>query len=246
MSLLVIATTTFTKDSTEIRARLVVRTMQEAQAHNFPVIVVDGGSPAEFCQELQSFGAILLDEKERGMGPGRRQALGEAGRMAGRDGVTVWMEPEKWPLVAELGKVVAPIVLGEADCVVPSRTVEGLSSYPPEQVHAELLGNQAFAYISGQPLDVWFGPFGCNELALQYFLGYQGEYGDKWDSIIIPRLRLIRDRRRVRSVPVTYTHPRSQTEQETGNLDFLIKRIEQLMNLVPALRAEGQKLELGL
>lgn len=244
MSSIVIATTTFTKDSTDTRARQAIRTVQEAQTHSFPIVVVDGGSPVDFRQELQSLGAILLDEQERGMGPSRRQALREAGRIAGPNGVTIWVEPEKYTLVAELHKVAAPIFSGQADCVVPSRTNLGLSSYPPEQVHAELLGNQAFAYISGQSLDAWFGPFGCNELALQYFLNYQGEYGDKWDSIFIPRLRLIKDQKRVMGVPVNYTHPHEQTVQERGNLDFLIKRIEQLMNLVPALRTEGQKLEL--
>ena len=234
-----IATTTFSK-TIDLRSRLAIRTAQEAQQYGYPIAVVDGGSAGEFREKLLACGVLLFDQATKGMGSSRRQAMSEAAKIAGDNGVVIWMEPEKHTFVSELHKVVKPIQSDEVDIVVPAR--KSLSSYPPEQEHAERIGNLAFKYLFGRELDPWFGPRAMNQKALGYFLAYQGEYGDKWDSIFIPVLRAMKDGLRVKSVEVDYVHPHEQTAEETGKIDFLLKWVEQLLNLIPALQHEAEKL----
>lgn len=235
----VIATTTFSK-AIDLRSRLAVRTVKEAGRIGYSIVVVDGGSAKEFREELLACGVLLFDEAAKGMGPSRRQAMREAAKLAGEDGIVVWMEPEKHTFVSELHKVMTPLLKGEADLIVPAR--KSLSSYPPEQEHAERIGNLAFKYLFGREFDPWFGPRAMNQKALGYFLDYRGEYGDKWDSIFIPVLRAMKGGLRVESVEVDYSHPHEQTAEEIGRVDFLLKRVEQLLNLVPALEHEARKL----
>lgn len=80
-----------------------------------------------------------------------------------------------------------------------------------------------------------------NAKALEYFLAYQGDYGDGWDCIFIPVLRAIAAGLKVIGVPVDYIHPPEQTQEE-GTLMTVVKRVEQLQNLVPAIVAEAKKL----
>ncbi len=75
-----------------------------------------------------------------------------------------------------------------------------------------------------------------------YFLNYNGEYGDKWDSIFIPVMNAIFDGKRVSGVEVEYTHPHKQTEMEEHNLTFYRKRVEQLENLMTSLEKHQRKL----
>jgi hypothetical protein len=238
----VIATTTFYKDPEDIRAHLALKMLDSALDFDFPTVVVDGGSHPDFIAQMRKRDAHVFGEEAPGMGPGRRQALRLASDMAGADGAIVWMEPEKEPLITEIGYCEELIWAGQADMVIPKRM--SLSSYPTEQAHAEMMGNLAFQYMTGHALDIWFGPMVLNRLALQYFLDYDGKYGDKWDSIHIPRLHVIKAGLQVESVNVDYDHPQEQTKQETGDLSFLIKRIDQLQNLVPTFWQEAY--ELGL
>lgn len=238
----VIATTTFYMSMDDVRAKLALETARAAKTFGYPLVVVDGGSPEDFKNELQRWDALALDETSRGMGAGRRQALAEAAKLAGQNGVVIWMEPEKWMLVRCLNKAAGPILDNEADLVIPAR--ESLESYPPEQAYAELMGNLAIKYLLGQWYDFWFGPFVANRRALHFFLEYRGKYGDKWDSIHIPRLHVIKAGLRLASVEVNYIHPSEQTAEETGNMDFFAKRLDQLQNMVPAFRKEAELLGL--
>ncbi|MDO8500060.1 MAG: hypothetical protein Q7S66_05425 [bacterium] len=236
----VIATTTFFKKVDEIRATLALRTIKKAISYGYPIVVVDGGSPMELRNRFVAEGAALFEEKTQGMGPSRRQAMAEASKLANNDGCVIWMEPEKHTLIPELYKTVEPIFRKEADLVIPKRM--SLASYPKEQELAELMGNLAFYYITKHGLDPWFGPRVANQRALQFFLEYKGDYGDRWDSIFIPVLRAITAKLKVVNIEVSYAHPTEQATEESGDIPFLIKRIEQLLNIVPALKTEWQKL----
>ncbi len=236
-----IATTTLSEDADDLRMRLALRTVKEASKCGYTIVVVDGGSPEEALMGLRSRGAHLFRQNLPGMGASRRQAIAEAARLVNKNGVVIWMEPEKRTLITELHKAIAPILSKEADLVIPAR--KSMASYPQEQQYAEFLGNLAFRHITGHNLDVWFGPRVMNRRAVNYFLDYNGLYGDKWDSIFIPVLRMIKDGLRVISVQVNYMHPREQTVAESG-IDFLIKRIEQLGSLVPAMMKEAKAIGL--
>lgn len=239
----VIATTTFVKDDSEVRARLALETIR-GLVKLYPVVVVDGGSPKEFRQKIVDCGAVLLDEVPGGMGAGRRQAMHSASEIASEGGAVVWMEPEKLSLVSSIEKIVDPILSRKADLVIPRRI--SMRSYPQEQIYAEWLGNKIFNGIVGRGsnYDIWFGPFAANKKALRHFLDYNGMYGDRWDSILIPRLEIIKDGLVVSDVPVEYSHPSEQTKEEEGDMMFMHKRIIQLSSLVDAFIKEGKRLKM--
>jgi len=236
----VIATTTLAKDPKELRVKLALKTIKKAVECGYQIVVVDG-SPDEVREQFGDIGAIVCKDLGQSMGASRRQAISKAAKIA-NGGVVIWMEPEKHTLIPELLKAVVPFFLpSAADLVVPTR--KSMASYPPEQQYAEPLGNLAFFHLTKHALDLWFGPRVMGERAMPYFLNYQGEYGDRWDSIFIPVLRIIKDNLRVMSVVVDYAHPEEQTAKES-NFNFLTKRLEQLTNLVPSMEQEARKLGL--
>lgn len=230
------------KDVNEVRAQLALKFAHDAKKRGLPLFVADAGESLVFSNELRYRGALVSGAPHGAtMGSCRRAAMRAAIASVGEGGVVIWSEPEKHSLISNIDRIAGPILDDRADLVVPNRSVEGILSYPPEQAAAEMVGNLAFEYLTGQSLDVWFGPFAANRKALQYFLDYQGEYGDLWDSIIVPRVTAIKAGVRATRVLVDYLHPSEQTEQETGNMDFLLKRIDQLKNLIPALQKEAAK-----
>lgn len=246
----VIATTTFSP-TFDLRATLALKTAENAKAYGYRLVVVDDGSAEELRTGLRLRRADLFDAAVRHqpymcMGPGRRQAMKIAGEIAGENGLVLWMEPEKYTLISEIEKMAKPVFSfspfsGAADMVIPDRGP--LDSYPIEQRLAEPLGNLAFERLTGLKLDMWSGPKAMNSRALQYFLSYDGEYGDRWDSVAIPVLQAIAAGLKVVGVRVNYVHPPEQTVGEE-TVEMLEKRIVQLHNLVPAMIAEAKKLGL--
>lgn len=239
----VIATMTFYRNNEELRAKLAVRTAREALKHQHRLIVVDGGSPTEFLEVLRDHGADVHPQEERGIGPAHRQLFKIAAERAGEDGAICWIEAEKWPLVAELWKATTPVLNGNAGLVLPERTEEAWHSYPPEQRLQEQFCNMAAVAITGLALDWFWGPFVASQVAIRHFVEYRDDYGGKWDARTIPRLRIIAAGITVKGVRVNYIHPPEQTAEETGVLEpFIVRRVEQVCNQVPAMLAEAKKL----
>ena len=236
----VIATTTFYQSKSEVRARCALRLIDEATQKGYGVVVVDGGSPPKFCEAAGREGVSVYRASQSGMGASRRQAIA----LALRAEVIVWTEPEKYPLVRDLDRVVAPIQEDRADLVIPQRW--SLESYPPLQQLAEKFGNAFFNQLIGfNGMDPWFGPRAMNQDAARYFLDYPGTYGDKWDSIFVPLVRARAAGLRLASVEVDYIHPPEQTAEEEESTSMTYKRYMQLANLIPALRGEAQALGLA-
>lgn len=237
----VIATTTFYFNLDEVRTRLALKTICEARKLDYQIIVVDG-SPNFIKDAFLNAGAIVLNQNEKGMGPGRRQAIREAANLAGPNGAVIWMEPEKTPLICQLNELLEYFWLKKDPLLIPGRRT--LDSYPKSQQHAEWLGNRIFQMITGKDLDVWFGPRIFSTEISGFFLNYKGEYGDKWDSIFIPILRILASGKTVAGYGIDYAHPQEQTTTEENDLLMDLKRIEQLTTLVNAIRKESEILGL--
>lgn len=216
----------------------------------YKVIVVDG-SPESWVQAvLQQCGAVVLRETGKGMGAARRQAI----QAALDSQCIIWLEPEKAPLVPLLAPVVRKITVDGIDLVVPRRA--SLASYPQYQQYCELTGNHEVGNLTGRPeLDLWFGPRVMNPRVAKLFTGYDGEYGDRWDSIFAPVARAIAMDEpqssqsagkpiKVASVVVDYRHPPEQTAAESNDKTMDRKRDQQLAELVDAMRIECRKLGL--
>lgn len=249
MDIAVIATTTFYPDPADIRIDLACEFIRQACLGGYPLVIVDGGSPLHVVDRFMAASVTpnrpmfgVLQQKIPGMGPGRRQALKAAGEVAGKDGVVIWTEPEKHTIVEWLTDILQPFVEGIADTVNPHRV--SLTTYPPEQQHFEEGANLAVEYMLGRPLDIWLGTYAMNAQALAYVLNYEGDYGDTgYDSIHVPRYRMLAAGLQSVSVPIAYRYPEEQTTEETGQLRYLVKRIDQLQ-LVKALWKEAYKLGL--
>lgn len=248
MSDVVVATTTRYRHPDDLRVRLACAMLATARAAGVPVVAVDESSDAVHAVLLAAGGRIIRPPHQLTRGSSRRYALRVAGEIVGdvpRSAV-VWMEPEKEPLIRQLGLLCGPIVTGEADLVIPERTAEGYRSYPPLQATLERAGNAIFERVGGRPLDLWFGPRAMNSTARQYFLAYAGEYGDEWEATFIPVLRAIKDGLRVLSFPVAYRHPPEQTAAENDVETGIVKRLQQLQILSTALCAEAERLAMVL
>lgn len=83
-----------------------------------------------------------------------------------------------------------------------------------------------------------FGPRSFKKDISKYFLNYGGEFGDKWDALNIPLLNAVLDKKKVESFDVNYEHPPQQTEFEKSNLNYNLKRIAQLNNIVSSLHSQ--------
>lgn len=76
---------------------------------------------------------------------------------------------------------------------------------------------------------------------ISFFLEYSGgRYGDKWDSILVPRLRIIKGGIKFSVLPVNFQNDERMTRVESGNVAITLKRLEQFNNVIPSLIAEWQ------
>ena len=238
----ILATTTYAKDASEwerVRAGCTLKTIAAAVQHNYEIVAVDGGSPAEHIAAMRLLGAHVYMQETPGMGNARRQTLRLARDMATDDQVVVWIEPEKYPMVPLLTESIEKIV-GEGHDLVMFRRVT-LDSYPPEQAMTYKMVALAFYYLTGIDSDYLFGPMGLSRRAVEYFLAYESKFGDLWDSIHSPKVRIIHDGLRWTIVTVDYRHPPEQTKAETGMALFM-KRVEQIRQVVEALTYEVDSL----
>ncbi len=238
---IIIATTTFYNSSSEsdkLRAGIAKRTFETAIRLGYQIIAVDGGSSQELIGEFEKIGVKVSKQIKRGIGNSRRQAFQEA--YNSKKEIIIWTEPEKRSIIKEISKIIKPIIENKADIVIPKR--KSLSSYPLEQQYAESLGNLFWKQLTGTDLDMWIGVRAFRRESCSYFLNYNGEYGDKWEILLIPVINAIYDKKKVTSIEINYQHPVEQTRLEEKDLNFFKKRIEQLTSLVGAIDSHWKKL----
>jgi len=235
-----VATTTLYRPGSKsdaCRAELAKDLIHRCTERGYIVTVVDGGSSDELLREFEYLGARLSVQEGKSMGAGRRQAI----KMAfdtGRE-VIAWTEPEKTSYIDDIVRTAEPLLADSADLVVPRRRT--MYSYPDAQQRAESMGNGFWKDLTGHDLDVWFGPRTWRREMSEYFLSYDGRYGDRWDSIFIPVMDIILDGKKVTEVVVDYVHPSEQREIEDDSPEFYSKRLEQLKNIMTALGTHWRK-----
>jgi len=238
-----IGTTTFYREGDlngRTRANLATITIKTAVDSGYRIIVVDGSPDDWFRKSIENCGAEIHLETQNGMGPSRREALQYA--HDSKRPIISWMEPEKLDYVKEIWKTAKPILNGKAEMVIGNRG--NLKDYPTSQQHTEHYGNTIWRELTGLDLDMWSGMRTWKRELSDFFLDYQGEYGDKWDSIFIPVMDAVFDGKKVVGVKVNYKHSIEQTTAEEGNALYSAKRLVQLDNLVPALQDRWAKLNL--
>lgn len=222
-----------------VRGDLALESAAEAKSLGITVFAVDGGSDSHYKRSMKEHGVLSFPQEGKTMGAARREAIRHAINAGFK--VLAYTELEKVRLISEIPKFGKYIHEGMTSLVIPLR--QDFSSYPELQRHAEILGNAFWHKLTGLKLDMWFGPKVFGPEVAEYFLSYQGEYGDNWDSIIIPVVRAMAAGERIASVPSSYVHPETQKNIEEGTLEFLKKRLTQLSTLTSAIEIEWRRLK---
>lgn len=227
-----VVTTTFSKTVKDLRLQLAIRTVREIKnlLGYGPIIVDASPDPVKLALE-EAGGQVYQQRPDTTMGSARRQAVSQALSQGAE--TIIWMEPEKYPLVESLPRLVEFKRLWPYDLVIPRRA--SLRSYPAYQMAKELEGNHEAGSLTGRPdLDLWFGPRVMDRRAAELFCSYDGRYGDRWESIFIPVMMSLRKGLHVTGHTVDYIHPPEQTASESGP-DMDQKRDDQLNSLLAAM-----------
>lgn len=174
------------------------------------------------------------------MGVARREAI-QAGLAVFRSATHyLWLEPEK------------PDIAWHAiqlwDLMKTQNTSLGLfnranmNTYPPEQAQYYLFCRAIATALLGRDIDYAFGPMILTKKSLPYFLEYAGDYGDHWDSILVPRLRVIHAKQKVSVVEIAFQNDPRMLEVESGKPQFIFKRIDQFATVARSLVTEWLRL----
>jgi glycosyltransferase involved in cell wall biosynthesis len=176
------------------------------------VIVVDNGSTDQTAARAAAAGAEVISEPRRGYGRACRTGVEAA---AGSD-VIVLMDGDRSDQPAELERLLAPLLAGEADLVIGSRTLGNAEpgSLTPQQV----AGNRVAAFLLRLLFGVRvtdIGPFRVIRRQDLLALGMREmTYG--WSVEMIARGA--RHGLRIREVPVSYRKRAGGESKVSGNL----------------------------
>jgi len=261
---LIIFTCTWYPSTEDLRFLQCVETLEAAREHSCPAIVVVDGSPSKRVHEaLRSTGTIVHKQTfSGGKGAALREAAGIAADHAGASADTLlcWQEPEKTDMIRLWAKVHSALKPTD-DVVVPRRTQQSFqSSYPIEQFYSESYGNlyldavmknaiqgsgdAASAIVMPRAdtdtprgtsiLDWHFGPFAFRAKHVDLWTKYTGS---SYDAQIVPYVHGIRKGLSVCGVDVDFVLDEKMRQQEEGNAEFIEKRLNQLNELDPKVKA---------
>ncbi len=242
---IIIATTTFYKEESELRFQLTLEMIRKAKQCGYKVIIVDASQNLPISEKMKEAGAYVFFQNTTTMGASRREAFFHAAEeLKSKEGlavkIIVWIEPEKIDMIRHIEQVVAPILRKDADVVIPQRTAASWKSYPQFQQDSEQMGNAVFAQHSGRELDVFFGPVACNLKAAKKVITFDPmEYNGVADTYVpqyLAALAIQEGDLCVDSVFVDFQYPPAQKEQEEKVLtaEFQARRKQQLATVSAA------------
>ena len=222
------------------RAEVFLDTAEKMARVNLPLTVVYTETKRFILDTLRGLGMNLVPQRSSGMGNIRREAFVAALRAFPKAKYLCWLEPEKPGMV----QFVAPMAhrMEQERSVLGMFNRTSMASYPPEQAYYYLFCRAVATQLIGCDIDYAFGPMMMTRSASSYFLNYQGEYGDTWDCILIPRLRIMNNGDGISVLPVNFRNDPRMTQVESGNVVMMLKRLEQLNNVIPSLVSEWRKL----
>lgn len=191
---------------------LAVAALPDLPARVERVIVIDNGSDDATAERAAAAGATVVTEPRKGYG----RACYSGVLAAGDVNYIVQMDGDRSDRFDELPLLLAPILSGEADLVIGSRT---LGSYEPGSLQPQqLFGNWLAARMLGALYGVRvtdIGPFRIIDRQKLLQLGMREmTYG--WSVEMIARAA--RQGLRVREVPVTYRNRAGGESKVSGNL----------------------------
>ena len=197
------------------------------------VVVVDNGSDDGTAERAAAAGAMVISEPRRGYG--RACATGVSG--AGEVDLIILMDGDRSDRCDELPLLLAPLLAGEADLVIGSRT---LGSYEPGSL---LPQQRAGNWVAARLLRLLYGvrvtdigPFRVLRRRDLLDLGMREmTYG--WSVEMIARAA--RHGLRVREVPVTYRRRAGGESKVSGNLTASVRAGARILATIVRARGGG-------
>lgn len=222
-----------------IRAEVFLDTARELSTLGIPCVAIFTDCDVSYLTRLWRLGVITIPQSQSGMGKVRREALRAVMDKFPSASYYFWLEPEKPDIPRFLETMISLIQAQDAALGLFNRI--NMGSYPEEQAHYYLFCRAVASRLVGFDLDYAFGPMVISREGTSHFLQYAGEYGDKWEAILIPRLRVIRQNAHIAILPVDFKNDSRMTEVESGNPSLIMKRVEQFNNVIPSLLTEWQR-----
>ena len=221
-----------------VRSEVFLDTAKALAARRISCIAIYMECKDVYLEIAREIGVIMLPQQSNGMGNVRREALRAGLCLFPQASYYFWLEPEK----SQIPLFVEPLIrlMQGNNAVMGVFNRNSMSSYPEEQAYFYLTWRTVTSKLIGFDIDYAFGPLVLTKESLPYFLEYNGEYGDKWDALLIPRLRVIKSRASVVVLPIDFKNDPRMTQIESGNITMILKRIEQMNNIVPSLIQEWQ------
>ncbi|MCA9863069.1 MAG: glycosyltransferase [Thermomicrobiales bacterium] len=195
------------------------------------VIVIDNGSDDATAERAAAAGAMVISEPRRGYGRACYSGVLEAGDVD----YIVQMDGDRSDRFAELPLLLAPILAGEADLVIGSRTLGSHEpgSLQPQQVFGNWLAARMLGALYGvRVTDI--GPFRVIDRQKLLALGMREmTYG--WSVEMIARAA--RQGLRVREAPVTYRQRAGGQSKVSGNLRASVRAGGRIVGTILRCRA---------
>lgn len=227
----------------KVRSEIFLDTARALEKERIQCVALHIACSPGYLRALARLNVVLVPEKDaRGIGHARRQAL-HAARESIPSPYYLWVEPEKPDLPRFANRLKRLMKREETRLGLFNRI--SLKSYPVEQALYYAFCRSVASQCIGFPIDYGFGPMIIANDAVDEFLSYRGDYGDLWDSILIPQLRILRTDRKISILRVPFRNDSRMTHVESGNPTFVLKRVEQLANVIPSLLSEWQRLSSG-
>ena len=223
----------------KVRSEIFLDTAKALSVLEVPFVAVSTECDESYLAQLHHLGIVTVPQSGMGIGKIRREALRAAMDKFPLASHYFWLEPEKPDMPRFLETMVHLMRAEDATLGLFNRI--GMGSYPEEQAYYYLFCRAVASKLVGFDLDYAFGPMVVSRESASYFLQYAGEYGDKWEAILIPRLRAIRQNARIAILPVNFKNDPRMTETESGNPSLIMKRVEQFNNVIPSLLTEWQR-----
>lgn len=199
------------------------------------VYVVDNGSTDDTAERAKAAGATVVDEPRRGYG---RACL--SGVLAAEDAeIIALMDGDRSDVPAELPLLLEPLLNGEADLVIGSRTMG--TRDPGSLTIQQRFGNRLAAVLLRLLYGVRvtdIGPF--RVIRRQELLGLdmrEMTYG--WSVEMIARAA--RNGLRVKEVPVTYRNRDGGESKVSGNFQASIRAGYRIIGTIFRVRADRQR-----
>lgn len=245
MSPKLVAVTTIRQGSDEnpvekTRAEIFLDTATACARLGIKLVAVLKDCSDPYLKKLRDRNVLLFQQQTQGkLGAVRRETMRAGIERFGDAKYYLWLEPEKPTFPALAKNIISELDHAGAEfCFFNRRSME---SYPSEQAHYYLFCRSVASHLVGWDLDYGFGPMIFTQASVSFFLEYNSEYGDLWDSILVPRIRIIRSDFKYAVKTVEFQNDPRLTVVESGNPRMILKRVEQLQNVIPSLIAEWHK-----